>query len=161
MHAWRRSLVGAGLAGLAVGAPVSGVETPRLPAEPARIEVAVSPDPANPGSEVSVTVRLQPIDGVRINRYPKIKLEIDARTGVHAQGLAVAGNDAPPPPERINSDDNYFGAVDPLDLRLGLDPAAQSGRHEIEARLSYFFCIKESGICAPKRVPLRIPVTIR
>ena len=34
-------------------------------------------------------------------------------------------------------------------------------RTEIEAKLTYYYCVVESGFCAPKRVPVNIPLKIR
>jgi hypothetical protein len=70
------------------------------------------------------------------------------------------GNAAPPPPD--NLDANYFhGGVDPLKLSLHLDAAAPKGRHEIPAKLSYFYCVAASGYCAPAKTDVTIPITVQ
>src|SRR5262245_381533 len=127
--------------------------------EPARVVVEVSPSPVAPGSEAVVTLRLEPVTGVKINRYPKIKLTVDAAPGVVEGASAAIGNDAPPPPEAMDS--NYFGSIDPLELRLRVDPHATSGNHVVEGRLSYFYCVAASGFCAPAKKPVQITLGVR
>ena len=47
-----------------------------------------------------------------------------------------------------------------MELLLRLDKAAPSGKHEIQGKLSYAYCVIASGYCAPVRVPVNIPVQI-
>jgi hypothetical protein len=58
-------------------------------------------------------------------------------------------------------DKNYFKTVDPLALLLSIDPAAETGTHELEAKLTYFYCVSASGFCAPKTVPVKFAVNVR
>ena len=103
-------------------------------------------------------MQLTPIEGVKINRYPKIKLKVPAHSGLVEAGEAAVGNSAPPPPDKL--DQNYFDVVEPLELLLNLDEAAPRGKHEIQGKLSYAYCVIASGYCAPVRVPVNIPVEI-
>ena len=129
------------------------------PKEPARVEVSVSPEAARPGGEARVTVLLHPADGIKINKYPKIKLKVPGQDGVVRPGEAAVGNAEPPPPDRIEG--NYFKTVDPVELTLWVDPKAPAGQHLVPGQLSYFYCVAASGFCAPAKVPLTIPLTIR
>jgi hypothetical protein len=104
-------------------------------------------------------VRLQPKAGIKINRYPKIKLHVPAREGLVAEARVEVGNDRPPAPDAMEK--NYFKVVDPVELRLPVDSAAPHGDHEVEAKLTYFYCVTESGFCAPKRVPIKIPLAVQ
>jgi len=127
---------------------------------PAKVAVAVSPEAVGAGSETSVTVRLAPNPGIKMNKYPKIKLQVPAVPGLVAAAEQSLGNAAPPAPDQLDA--NYFhGGVDPLTLTLHLDPQAAKGRHEIRGKLSYFYCVAASGFCAPAKAELMIPVTIR
>ena len=88
----------------------------------------------------------------------------EGRGAARVEGLVAAaegsvGNDAPPPPDRLEG--NYFESAEPLRLKLRLDGAAAKGKHTIEAKLSYFYCVAASGFCAPAKEILRIPVTVR
>ena len=58
-------------------------------------------------------------------------------------------------------ENNYFKTIDPVELTLHLDPKVKSGRHEVAGQLSYFYCVAASGYCAPAKVPVTIPVTVR
>lgn len=130
------------------------------PKNPAKITVDVTPQAVSPGGEAEVTLKLEPIDGVKINRYPKIKLRVPAHEGLVAETEASIGNSTPPPPDQKDKKANYWNKVDPLIVKLNLDAAAASGNHEIDAKLVYYFCVPASGFCAPKRVPLKIPIVI-
>jgi hypothetical protein len=112
------------------------------------------------GSDALVTVKLDPKPGIKLNKYPKIKLQIPAAPGLVGAAEQSLGNPAPPPPDQLDA--NYFhGAIDPLTLTLHLDAQAVKGPHEIRAKLSYFYCVAASGYCAPAKTELTIPVTVR
>jgi hypothetical protein len=127
---------------------------------PIKVTVEVSPATIGAGSDASVTVKLDPKPGIKMNKYPKIKLQVPAVPGLVDAAEQTLGNPAPPPADQLEA--NYFhGAVDPLTVTLHLDGHAEKGLHEIQAKLSYFYCVAASGYCAPAKTELRIPVTIR
>ena len=142
-----------------IGSSAARAGSPKPPKEPAKLQIEVAPGPLAPGDHGTVTVRLTPKDGIKINRYPKIKLELPEQTLLQAGATASIGNDSPPPPER--ADDNYYEVVDPVALSFEIDGDAASGEHAIEGKLTYFYCVTASGFCAPARVPLTIPVEVR
>ena len=131
----------------------------RPPAVPAKIAISVDPVAATPGSPVQVKLDLQPITGVKINRYPQVKLEVPGKEGVVAAGKAAAGSATPPPVEKMST--NYFEQFDGLELELAVDESAPAGRHQVEGKLTYFYCMPANGFCAPHRVPVKIPIEIR
>lgn len=127
--------------------------------ENATLKILVEPTPAAAGTEARVTAQLVPNAGIKINKYPKIKLAVAEQAGLVAPAEASVGASAPPPPEDLES--NYFKTIDPVSLPLKLDPKAAKGKHEIPARLTYFYCVAASGYCAPARVNVKIPVEVR
>jgi hypothetical protein len=133
--------------------------TPRAPKEPAKIDVTVQPRTAAPGSEVRVRLQLAPVPGVKINRYPKIRLTVPAQEGLVGAAEAETGSDTPPPPDRL--DTNYYRTVDPVEVTLKLDSAAAPGDHRVPASVRYFYCVTASGFCAPAKVAVEIPLSIR
>ena len=107
-----------------------------------------------------VTVKLDPKTGIKLNKYPKIKLMIPAVPGLVDKAEQSIGNPAPPPADQLDA--NYFhGKIDPLTITLHLDAQAAKGQHDIIAKLSYFYCVAASGYCAPAKAELKIPVTVR
>jgi len=128
-------------------------------AEPAKIEVEVAPKAVEPGGEALVTLRVVPKDGVKINRYPKIKLTVPEVEGVILSAEGTLGNPKPPPVD--NPESNYFNSPEPLELELQIDPNAPSGRRKIEGQVKYFYCVAASGFCAPAKADVKIPVTVR
>jgi hypothetical protein len=143
---------------LAVAVTLSAVAAPvKPPKNPAKISVEVTPKSLSPGGEAEVTLTLDPIEGVKINRYPKIKFQVPGQEGlVDAAEISIGNNEPPPPGQKSN----YWDAVDPVTLTLSLDPAVTAGDHEVQAKLTYFFCLPASGFCAPARVPITIPIAV-
>jgi hypothetical protein len=150
--------IAAAVALLACGLAAAGGAA-KPPAEPAKIEISVSPESVPAGGEAEATLQLTPIDGVTINKYPKISLKIAPQEGLVGGAESAIGDDAPPPPEQTGG--NYYDKVDPLRIKIPIAESAKPGKHEIEAKLKYFYCVKKSGFCAPKRATVKIPVTIR
>jgi hypothetical protein len=127
--------------------------------EPARIDVQVGADSVAPGETVRVTVTVVPYSGIKINRYPKIKVTVDEVEGLVGSAEATVGNPKPPPVEDPES--NYFKKPEAVELGLPFSADASSGPQEIEAKIKYFYCVTESGYCAPARAELTIPVNVR
>ena len=125
-----------------------------------KIAVSVAPQSVGAGSDASVTVKLSPKPGIKMNRYPKIKVQVPAVAGLVGSAEQTLGNAGPPAADQLET--NYFhDGVDPLRLTLHLDAGATKGRHDIHAKLSYFYCVAASGYCAPAKTDLTIPITIR
>ncbi len=129
------------------------------PAKPAEVRISVSPEGVAPGQPLRVRLDLQPIAGVKLNRYPKVKLQVAEQDGLVGAVEAAVGNDTPPPVEKMNA--NYFDKFDGLELELQVDRHAQPGPHELDATLTYFYCMPASGFCAPHRAAITIPLTVR
>src|SRR5262245_3183145 len=129
-------------------------------APPVKVAVTVSPSAVAAGTEAKATLQLTPNPGIKLNKYPKIKIRIPESAGLVGAAEASIGNPGPPPAD--NLDANYYhGAVDPLSVTFRLDPAAGKGRHDVAGELRYFYCVAASGYCAPAKVAVTIPVTIR
>ena len=127
--------------------------------ENATLRLLVDPTPVAAGAEAKVTAQLVPNAGIKVNKYPKIKLAVAAKEGLVGAAEGSVGAAAPPPPDDLES--NYFKSIDPVSLSLKLDPKAAKGRHEVPARLTYFYCVAASGYCAPARVNVTIPIEVR
>ncbi len=136
---------------VAIAAPV------RLPEHPATISVSVAPESVAPGGQAEVTLTIDPISGVKINRYPQIKLKVPNHQGLVGETETAIGSKTPLPLDDQGS--NFWKKVDPLHLTLTVDSAATSGEHEIEAKLTYYYCVS-GNFCAPKRVPITIPLSV-
>lgn len=132
--------------------------SPKPPAVPAHFELEVDPVVVAPGSETTVSLQLSPVDGVKINRYPRVRLKVPQTDGLVAAVEGSVGNDKAPPPGQMEK--NYFKKVDPLKLKLSIDDDAPNGTHEIPAKLTYFYCVIASGFCAPKTVPVEITLRV-
>ena len=147
-----------GAAALFLSADPASAESPKPPSVPAHFEVEVDPASVAPGGEARVVVQLTPVDGVKINRYPRIRLKVPATEGVVAAAEGSIGNDKAPPPGKM--DTNYYKKVDPVEVTLSIDPSATAGTHEIPAKLTYYYCVTASGFCAPKTVPIEFALRV-
>lgn len=132
---------------------------PKPPAEPAKISVSVAPRALSGGDVARVAIRLVPKEGVKINRYPQIKIEVPEREGLSPAATAAIGDKKPPPPDKMET--NYYETVDPLEFDLSIRDGAPAGKHAVEGQLTYFYCVIASGFCAPARVPVSIPIEVR
>ena len=145
---------------LVIGAGFAvALAAPKPPAVPAELKVTVDPSEVAPGDSVRVTVRLAPIDGVQVNRYPQITLKVPARDGVVSATETTVGSSSPPAPGQLDA--NYFDTVDPLEFDLQVESSAPSGKHTLSGNLTYFYCVKASGFCAPKKTTVEIPLQVR
>lgn len=142
-----------------LAAPAAAVHPPDVPAA---LTVSVEPETVAPGQTVRVRLDLAPVDGVKINRYPQIKLIVDAHEGLVAAAEARVGDARPPSTDTMERGGNYFATVEPVELELTVDSAASSGSHEVEGKLTYFYCVTKNGFfCAPKRTTVSIPLRVR
>ncbi len=107
-----------------------------------------------------MTITLRPNAGIKLNKYPKIKVQVPGAAGLVAAAEGAIGNAAPPPADHLEA--NYYkGVVDPLVVTLHVDKSAARGAHEVPAKLTYFYCVTASGYCAPAKVDVTLPLTVR
>jgi hypothetical protein len=138
-------------------APAASAEKPA--GDPAKLVITVTPANVAAGNAVEVVVRVEPNPGIKVNRYPKMKLQIPASAGLVAEAEASVGASEMPPLERAEA--NYYKTVDPVAVTVSVDPKAPKGTHKVPARFTYFYCVAASGYCAPERASITIPVTVR
>jgi hypothetical protein len=124
-----------------------------------KFEISVEPKQVAAGGQTQVTLRIAPKPGYKLNRYPKIKVTVPAVEGLVEPAEAALGNEAPPPADQLET--NYFKTVDPLRLQLKIAEKAPKGHHDIQGKLSYFYCVAASGYCAPAKVAIKIPLSVR
>jgi ABC-type phosphate transport system substrate-binding protein len=142
----------------AAGSAAAG--PPGSDAPPVAVSVAVQPSAVSAGSDAQVTITLRPNAGIKLNKYPKIKVQVPATAGLVAAAEGAIGNAAPPSPDHLDA--NYYkGGVDPLVVTLHVDKSAAAGAHEVPAKLTYFYCVTASGYCAPAKVDVALPLTVR
>jgi hypothetical protein len=154
----RRWLAPLSIAFLCVSA-APAAPAPSITDQPATLKVEVAPATVASGGQARVTLTLQAADGVKINRYPKVRFSVDEQPGLVSGAETTVGSDSPPPVEQTEG--NYFESVDPLTLKLAVDDRASTGSHEIEGQLVYYYCVTKSGFCAPKKTPVKIALNVR
>jgi hypothetical protein len=147
------------LAVLIIATTTASAERVKPPANPAKIKLSVEPGSVAPGGSARVTLELEPMDGVKINQYPKIQLKVTAQEGLVGAAEASMGSDVPPTEENLEA--NSFKEINPLHLKIELDQAAPKGEHELDAKVTYAYCMSASGFCARKRVPVKIAISVQ
>jgi len=147
----RRSfLIAAALAAAAAPQPAQALKPG--PAPEMKLKVTQEPDPLRLGGEGLVRVLVEPPEGITLNRYPGIKLAIEKSTGLTpgASG-AFVGTTTP-----IDDPNEFaFKKIEPLELKV---TPTRSGTGEIEGTLTFTYCVKASGFCAPAKQKVKLPV---
>ncbi|MDQ7005924.1 MAG: hypothetical protein Q9Q40_01685 [Acidobacteriota bacterium] len=140
---------------VAVCAPQAAPGSRKKTAPTMGIRVEQRPAAATVGEPATVQVHVTPPDGIRLNRYPGITLEIDKADALDlSTRKAFVGSTKP-----INDVSKFgFETIDPLVLEFV--PKAP-GEHVLEGTLKYFYCVKKSGYCAPGQQRVRLPVKAR
>jgi hypothetical protein len=149
------------LAGLpsAGSTPAAAAGAPKPAGDPAKLVITVTPSTVQAGEDVEVSVRVEPNPGIKVNRYPKMRLQVPASAGLVAEAEASVGAAQMPPMEKAEA--NYYKTVDPVTLKVAVDPKAAKGKHTVPAKFTYYYCVAASGFCAPERASITIPVTVR
>jgi hypothetical protein len=64
-------------------------------------------------------------------------------------------------PPLEHAEKNYYTTVDPVSVKVSVDPKAPKGAHKVPAKFTYYYCVAASGFCAPERATLTIPLQVR
>ncbi len=147
---------------LAASAPLALAPAARAGARkkappPMDLKLAQDPPKAAVGGEFELRVQVVPPEGIKLNRYPGITLEIRK-----APGMELAGRTAFVGEKKPVTDPDKFGfhEIPPLVLH-GKVARGRSGTRYLEGTLKFFYCVKKSGYCAPGEQKVRLPVYVR
>ncbi len=134
----------------ALAGPGSKPKSPEL-----KVTVTQDPSPGKAGQPVTVKVAVEPPTGIKLNQYPGITLKV---TGT--DGLTLASPEAFVGTKKPIADPAQFGFkhIDPLELKA---TGGKAGTRTMDGTLTFFYCVIESGYCAPGEMKLRIPVTLK
>ena len=120
-----------------------------------KVELSVTPSPAKAGESATLELRIVPPKGIALNRYPGITFKVDK-----ASKLDFASKEAFVGTKELPEDlaDNAFKKPQPLLFEV--TPRA-AGNRSFEGEVSFFYCVKSSGFCAPgkQKVKLQLPVS--
>ena len=126
---------------------------------PPRMDLKLAQDPpkAAVGDEFQLSVQVVHPEGIKLNRYPGITLEI-----AKAPGIALASKTAFVGSKKPITDPAKFGfhEIPPLVLR-GKVQKGRKGTRYLEGTLKFFYCVKKSGYCAPGEQKVRLPLYVR
>lgn len=122
------------------------------PAPEMKLKITQDPDPLKAGTGGVVRVLIEPPEGITLNRYPGIKLVIEKPGGVSlGSSEAFVGTTTP----IENPDEFAFKKIEPLELKL---TPTRAGTAELEGTLTFTYCVKASGFCAPAKQKIKVPV---
>jgi hypothetical protein len=108
--------------------------------------------PAKAGRKANVTVAFDLRNGYKINREPRITLNLSPVAGVKVDSTDIEAS-----PVDKKATDEYY--VDLPTLRVGVT-ASKAGKYEIPGKLTYFFCSKADGFCSKQTVDVKIPLRV-
>ena len=114
--------------------------------------------PANkPGGDAYVAVTFAPRDkDIVVNEEPAPRLKLAADESVLVDKQKPAGRAVYDP-----ENPKYLDLAVPVHLAVALKPAAPKGRHDVKAKLTYFYCSKREGWCRKGTEDLEFPVQVR
>jgi len=101
--------------------------------------------PKKPGGDGAVAVRFFPRDpDLRLNETPAPRLTLDLLEPV------LVDRQGPPPREVPDYDPQtakYFDLAEPVRFPVALAEGAPKGRHDVQARVVYFYCSVREAWC--------------
>lgn len=149
---------------LAAGtARLAGAASPAAPAsndaaEPDVKVVVTAPSGAlAPGARGETKVLLSPPSGVHINRYPMVKLKLEAPATIRLDAAELKQGSATP---IENPEDFPFKVIEPLTVGFSVAPDAPAGATRVTGKLSFVYCIARSGYCQRTSRDVGFDVTV-
>ena len=126
-------------------------EKAKLPQVAVKLDLSHVPDPIPVGREATVKIAVTPPPGIALNRYPGITLKLDRSESLRTiSNEAFVGSRDP-----IEDPDAFaFRRIDPLVLKLTPTRAGA----QLSGTLTFFYCVKASGFCAPGKQTVQLPL---
>jgi hypothetical protein len=110
-----------------------------------------------PGGDAYVAVTFAPRDKeIVVNEEPAPRLRLAADEAVLLDKQKPAGRAVYDP-----ENPKYLDVAVPVHLPVALKPTAPKGRHDVKAKLTYFYCSKREGWCRKGTEDLAFPVDVR
>ena len=111
-----------------------------------------------PGANPHVAVTLSPRDlDIQVNEEPGPRLKLGDDEAVLIDKQKPAGR----PPVYDPENPKYLDTSLPVHLPVAVKPTAPKGRHDVKAKVTYFYCSKREGWCRKGTQDVEFPVTIR
>jgi hypothetical protein len=111
---------------------------------------------SKPGGEAHVAVTFAPRDkDVVVNEEPGPRLKLEADEAVLVDKQKPAGRAVYDP-----ENPKYLDVAIPVHLPVAVKPSAPKGRHDVKAKLTYFYCSKREGWCRKGTEDLEFQVRV-
>jgi hypothetical protein len=106
------------------------------------------------GIEEKVQVTVSVKEGFKVAKRPAPKLQISQNslftvTVISAFTESVPGKDA-----------DYFGGLNPLELKLVPERTTKPGKYSVEGKVTYFYCAERDKHCSRSVENLKFPVEV-
>ncbi len=143
---------------IAVAALAAGGAVRAADPTPADVKVSVSaPIPAAPGGHSEVIVTFTIPEGIKINRFPPIKLTLTAAEPVSLDKAEWRqGSDQPI--EKV--EDFPFKTVEPMSAGFGVAPGAAPGKYPVSGKIRFITCIQKTGSCTQTARDIAFEATV-
>jgi hypothetical protein len=110
-----------------------------------------------PGADAHVAVTFAPRDkDIVVNEEPGPRLKLDAAEAVLVDKQKPAGRAVYDP-----ENPKYLDVALPVHVPVAVKPTAPKGRHDVKAKLTYFYCSKREGWCRKGTEDVHFPVEVR
>jgi hypothetical protein len=124
------------------------------PSEPIKVTV---------DKESTAEIYLKPVEGIHINLEPPIKIEL-----LSSKGVTQIKEEKKATPQKTDDklktvekkDGEYFDPSKPVLVKFKVGKDIGSGKTEIKAKVTYFYCSDKEGWCSQGRDEVIIPVVV-
>jgi len=152
-----RASLAAVLAVAAIASVRGSFAVPKPPEVDMKIAIAVPETAVAAGSEGIAVVTMTPPAGIKINKYPPVRLTVEENPPISFKETTVKlGLDAmPDDPEQ-----NRFESLEPIRLAFKVDRHSEDAKIPIKGKLRFTYCVARSGFCAPASRDIQFAVPV-
>ena len=131
---------------------------PKPPDLDLKINIAVPQQAVATGAEAEAVVSITPPAGVKLNKYPPIRVTVEGNPPIEFEQTTVkVGLDEMPE----NAELNHFDTIEPIHLKFKVGKHNGDGKIPIRGKVKLTYCVAKSGYCAPVTKDLSFAVPIQ
>jgi hypothetical protein len=123
------------------------------------VPVVITPpaDAVSPGERGEIKFLLSPPAGIKINRYPPVRLKLEPPERIDLDAAEFRqGSDKP----IADPKDFPFKTIEPLVVGFSVKPDARPGTTRVAGQIKFVYCVTSSGFCAPVTKDVGFDVTV-
>lgn len=118
------------------------------------LEYQWSSQPLTAGVGGKVQMQLSVKDGFKVAKNPPPKFQVNSDASFNVAVTQGFLEDSP------GKDADYFGGFKPLELKVVPEKSLKSGKHLLEAKLTYFYCSEREKYCSRSIENVKVPLEV-